>query len=106
MLLKTVLGEQFMAQTKNVLKEGSTELKVILKAFSCVLESEGKNVVNTLMESLLTIHLYNASTSISNARSVTSSYRMTNKPGRRLMRDTMISSNKSFFLCFQNSLLL
>ena len=79
-LLKNVLNDQFVTQTKNVLKEGSTELTVILKAFSYVLENEGNKVVNTLMDTLLTINLYNASTSISNARSVTSSYRMTNKP--------------------------
>lgn len=64
-----------------MLKEDSTELKVILKAFSCVLENEGRKTTEALMEALLAINLYNASTSISNARSVTSSYRMTNKPG-------------------------
>lgn len=100
MLLKNVLNDQFVTQTKNVLKEGSTELTVILKAFSYVLENEGNKVVNTLMDTLLTINLYNASTSISNARSVTSSYRMTNKPGRAWIIEITISSHKSFFLCF------
>lgn len=75
------MSDQFVTQAQNVLKEDSTELKVILKAFSCVLENEGRKATEALMEALLAINLYNASTSISNARSVTSSYRMTNKPG-------------------------
>ena len=44
------------------------------------MRSDGESVVSQLYESLLVINLYNASSSISNARSVTSSYRMTNKP--------------------------
>lgn len=56
------------------------QVKLVSRAMECVLEKEGNDLIASLYQGLLVINLYNASSSISNARSVTSSYRMTNKP--------------------------
>lgn len=56
------------------------ERDLLIKAFGIVIQQKGEEVIQKLYQSLLLINLLNASTSISNARSVTSSYRMTSKP--------------------------
>lgn len=56
------------------------ERELLIKAFELVIQQKGEEVIQKLYQGLLLINLYNASTSISNARSVTSSYRMTSKP--------------------------
>ena len=56
------------------------ERTLIHKAFELVIQGEGETTLQTVYSNLLNIHLYTASLSISNSRSITSSYRMTNKP--------------------------
>ena len=56
------------------------EKNLIQKAFETVMKGEGETILQLLYSNLLNIHLYTASLSISNSRSITSSYRMTNKP--------------------------
>ena len=58
----------------------SKEKELILKAVQMVINQDGGNLINVLYNNILLINLLNASTSLSNVRSITSSYRMTNKP--------------------------
>ena len=58
----------------------SHEKELIISAFQYCINHEGIQQVNQLYNTLLLINLYHVSPSLSNARSVTSSYRMTNKP--------------------------
>lgn len=80
LLLQRVLRENFVSHATVVLGEDSAELRILRRALECVLRDKAEPEVASLMQTLLLINLANASTSIANARSVTSSYRMTNKP--------------------------
>lgn len=79
LLLRNSINDRFIPQIAALLNN-DRQVSLIQKAVECVMTSDGESVVSQLYESLLVINLYNASSSISNARSVTSSYRMTNKP--------------------------
>lgn len=82
LLLRNSINDRFMPQIAALLNN-DRQVSLIQKAVECVMRSDGESVVSQLYESLLVINLYNASSSISNARSVTSSYRMTNKPSEQ-----------------------
>ncbi|OAO11794.1 oligomeric Golgi complex subunit 2 [Blastocystis sp. ATCC 50177/Nand II] len=79
LLLQESLRGRFVAQIAGVLG-GAKQVELVKRAIECLLEKEGSELIGALYQGLLVINLYNASSSISNARSVTSSYRMTNKP--------------------------
>ena len=76
------MQDQFLAGVEKVLGAKSREYACICKAVELVWSQEGEKVIDDLYEAVLAINLINAASSISNARSVTSSYRMTNKPCR------------------------
>ena len=79
LLLRNSINDRFIPQITALLNN-DRQVSLSQKAVECVMKSDGESVVSQLYDSLLVINLYNASSSISNARSVTSSYRMTNKP--------------------------
>ena len=79
LLLQESITTRFVPQIATVL-DNAKQVELIKKALACLLEKEGSELIGQLYQGLLVINLYNASSSISNARSVTSSYRMTNKP--------------------------
>ena len=82
LLLRNSINDRFIPQIAALLNN-DRQVSLIQKAVECVMKSDGESVVSQLYDSLLVINLYNASSSISNARSVTSSYRMTNKPSEK-----------------------
>lgn len=79
LLLRESFATRFVPQITEVVGS-EKQVKLVSRAMECVLEKEGNDLIASLYQGLLVINLYNASSSISNARSVTSSYRMTNKP--------------------------
>ena len=87
LLLQQVLRGSFVTHATVVLGEDSAEQRILRRAMECVLRDKAEPEVAALLQALLLLNLSNASSSIANARSVTSSYRMTNKPcgaaGRR-----------------------
>ena len=85
LLLRNSIHDRFIPQIAALLNN-DPKVTLIQKAVECVMKSDGESVVSQLYESLLVINLYNASSSLSNARSVTSSYRMTNKPSKKKER--------------------
>ena len=75
LLLQQTLRGSFLTHAATVLGEDSAELRILSRAVECVLRA-----LAALLQALLLLNLAAASVSIASARSVTSSYRMTNKP--------------------------
>ena len=80
LLLQQTLRGSFLTHAATVLGEDSAELRLLSRAVECVLREKAEPALAALLQALLLLNLAAASVSIASARSVTSSYRMTNKP--------------------------
>ena len=80
LLLQQTLRGSFLTHAATVLGEDSAEQRILSRALECVLREKAEPALAALLQALLLLNLAAASVSIASARSVTSSYRMTNKP--------------------------
>lgn len=86
-MFRNTLQDSFLTYVAGCLPRGSPGFDLVASAFDWLFGHAGVSCIKSAEDALLRILLGNSLTILGNARSVTSSYRMTNKAGRSEPRE-------------------